>query len=225
MSQNETDQLINNHFEPRWPVVLAILAVLILLSGLPGRIRLFPAWFPYIAGIAVLMPIVVVSLVPAKEHWLRIERAVTLLFCLVSGCATVANLVSLINAMLHRSSEISGLQLLASGVAVWITNVLMFSLLYWQIDRGGPDARANNACPLPDWLFPQEGAPAEDLPPGWRPAFVDYFFLGFNTAAAFSPTDALPLTPRAKMLMMLQSTISLVTIVVVASRAINILGS
>ena len=106
---------------------------------------------------------------------------------------------------------------------MWVTNVLVFSLLYWQIDRGGPEARANDAGTRPDWLFPQAGAP-EDAPPDWRPTFVDYLFLGFSTATAFSPTDALPLTSRAKMLMMLESTISLATIVVVASRAINILG-
>jgi hypothetical protein len=115
-------------------------------------------------------------------------------------------------------------QLLTSSIAVWVTNVLMFSLLYWQIDRGGPESRVNNASTQPDWLFPQAGAP-EDAPPDWRPTFVDHLFLGFSTATAFSTTDVMPLTPRAKMLMMLESTISLVTIVVVGPRAINILGN
>jgi uncharacterized membrane protein len=107
---------------------------------------------------------------------------------------------------------------------VWATNVLVFSLLYWQIDRGGPEARMAHASPKPDWLFPQEGAPAEDVPLGWRPAFVDYLYLGYSTGTAFSTTDAMPLTSRARLLMMLESTISLLTVVVVASRAINILG-
>ena len=127
--------------------------------------------------------------------------------------------------MVSRSAEIGGLQLLASSTAVWVTNALVFSLLYWQIDRGGPEGRVNAANTRPDWLFPQEGAPAEDVPPGWRPAFVDYLYLGYSTATAFSTTDAMPLTPRAKLLMMLESPISLLTIVVVASRAINILGA
>jgi uncharacterized membrane protein len=108
---------------------------------------------------------------------------------------------------------------------VWIINTLIFSVLYWQMDRGGPETRLNNAGTKPDWLFPQEGAPAEGVPPEWRPGFVDYLFLGYSTATAFSTTDVIPLTPRAKMLMMLQSTISLVTIVIVAARAINILGN
>ena len=92
------------------------------------------------------------------------------------------------------------------------------------MDRGGPEARANKAEKKPDRLFPQEGA-VEDVPADWRPTFVDYLFLGFTTSTAFSPTDTLPLTSRAKILMMLQCTISLVTIVAVASRAINIMGN
>jgi len=210
--------------EPRWPVVLTVLAVLFLLAVLPGRIRLLPIWLFYVIAIEVIAPMAAVTLTAAKARWLRVERVMTLFFFVVAGAATIAGLAYLIHIMVRRSVEISGLQLLTSSIAVWITNVLMFSLLYWQIDRGGPEARLNNASTQPDWLFPQVGAP-DDVPPDWRPVFVDYLFLGFTTATAFSPTDALPLTSRAKMLMMFESTISLVTIVVVASRAINILGS
>jgi hypothetical protein len=213
------------HFEPRWPVALAIIAVILLLGALPGRIRLLPIWVSYVIGIAVLIPIGAVGLSAAKPWWLRVERTVTLIFFVVPGVATLANLGNLIWAMVNRSAEIGGLQLLASSVAVWITNALLFSLLYWQIDRGGPEARVNAASTRPDWLFPQEGAPAEDVPRGWQPTFVDYLYLGYSTATAFSTTDAMPLTPRAKLLMMLESAISLMTIVVVASRAINILGN
>jgi hypothetical protein len=210
--------------EPRWPVGLAILAVILLLALLPERVRLFPAWFPYVLGMALIVPMAAVGLSADKARWLRVERAIMLLFVVVTGVGTLANLANLIGTMVRRSAEIGGLQLLTSSVAVWVTNVLTFSLLYWQIDRDGPEARANNADTKPDWLFPQTGVP-EDAPPDWRPTFVDYLFLGFSTATAFSPTDVLPLTSRAKMLMMLESTISLATIVVVASRAINILGS
>jgi hypothetical protein len=212
-------------FEPRWPVVIAILAVILLLTLLPGRLRLFPIWVTYIVGGAVLTPIVAVGLTAARARWLRVERTVTLLFFVVVAVVTLANLGNLIGAMVRRPADISGLHLFASSIAVWVTNVLIFSLLYWQIDRGGPESRANHAGLRPDWLFPQEGAPAEDVPPGWNPSFVDYLFLGYSTATAFSTTDVMPLTSRAKMLMMLESTISLATIVVVAARAINILGS
>jgi hypothetical protein len=210
--------------EPRWPVALAIVAVVFLVVLMPERIRLFPAWFPYVVGIALILPMAGVGLTAGKARWLRVERTIMLLFVVVMGVGTLVNLANLIGTMVRRSAEIGGVQLLTSSIAAWVTNVLTFSLLYWQIDRGGPEARVNNASTRPDWLFPQTGAP-EDAPPDWRPTFVDYLFLGFSTATAFSPTDALPLTSRAKMLMMLESTISLVTIVVVASRAINILGN
>jgi len=210
--------------EPRWPVALAILAVVLMLALLPGRLTLFPRWFPYVIGIVVFAPMVAVKLTAAKARWLRVERTITLLFFVLMGVGTLANLANLVGAMVRRSAEIGGLQLFMSSIAVWVTNVLTFSLLYWQIDRGGPESRANTGGTRPDWLFPQAGA-GEDVPPDWRPTFVDYLFLGFSTATAFSPTDALPLTSRAKMLMMLESTISLTTIVVVAARAINLLGS
>jgi len=209
--------------EPRWPVVLTVLAVVCLLAVLPGRVRLLPIWLSYIVAVGVSVPMAAVTLTAAKERWLRIERVITLLFFVVAGVGTLMGLGYLIHSMVRRSEEIGGLQLLTSSIAFWVINVLIFSLLYWQIDRGGPEARLNNAGTNPDWLFPQAGAP-KDVPRDWRPMFVDYLFLGFTTATAFSPTDALPLTSRAKMLMMCESTISLVTIVIVASRAINILG-
>jgi hypothetical protein len=222
MTTKEQSQSIR--IEPRWPVILAILAAILMVVLLPERVVLFPVWFPYVIGIALILPMAAVGLSAEKTRWLRVERTIMLLFIVAMGVGTLANLASLIRAMVRRSGEVGGLQLLASSIVVWVSNVLIFSLLYWRIDRGGPEARANNAGTRPDWLFPQAGAP-EDAPPDWRPTFVDYLFLGFSTATAFSPTDALPMTPRAKMLMMLESTMSLGTIVVVASRAINILGS
>ena len=157
--------------EPRWPVALAILAVLFLLAVLPGRVRLFPAWFPYVVGIVVLAPMAAVGLTAGNARWLRVERTVTLLFFVFAGARTLANLAYLIRAMVRRSAEISGLQLLTSSIAVWVTNVLVFSLLYWQIDRGGPEARANNAGTKPDWLFPQAGgSPTTCRPTGGRPS-------------------------------------------------------
>lgn len=210
--------------EPRWPVAFAVLAVALLLTILPDRVRVLPVWVPIVLGIVLIAPMVAVMLTRAQQPWLRIEHTITLVFCTVVGSGMIVGLSLLIAEMVRRSGEISGIQLLTSSVAMWVLNVITFSLIYWQIDRGGPEARANNASPRPDWLFPQEGAP-QDVPPGWRPTFVDYLFLGYSTATAFSTTDLMPLTSRAKLLMMLESTISLVTIVAVMSRAINILGS
>ena len=212
------------HIEPRWPVVLATVAVLSLLTWLPDRVRLVPAWIPFLAVTALIVPMAALALSTAKARWLRIERIVTLLFIVFGGLTIVDILQNLLYSMVRRSAEITGLQLLASSIAVWAENVLIFSVAYWRIDRGGPEARANRASTKPDWVFPQEGAP-EDAPLDWRPTYIDYLFLAFCTATAFSPTDAQPMTSRAKLLMMLESLISLVTIAAVASRAINILGS
>jgi uncharacterized membrane protein len=211
--------------EPRWPVALAILTVFVLLLALPRRIQLLPTWLLYILTTAVLVPIAGLALATAKAHWLRLERMATLLFALASGVGTAANLANLISAMIHQSGQISGLQLLSSSIAVWITNVFAFSLLYWHVDRGGPESRARNTHRRPDWRYPQDGAATTEVPSDWRPTYVDYLFLSFSTATAFSTTDVTPLTPRAKMLMMLESSLSLVTLVVVTARAINILGN
>jgi hypothetical protein len=198
--------------EPRWPVAAAIIFLLGLLELLPSRVRVFPNWFPYLLVLALIVPMAAVSISAAKAPWLRIERIVVYLFVASASLLNFSALGLLLTAMLHRSKE------------VWATNVLVFSLAYWRMDRGGPENRANCMSTKFDWLFPQEGAP-EHVPPGWHPTFVDYLFLAFCAATAFSPTDVLPLTSRAKMLMMFESTVSLVTIVTVAARAINILGS
>jgi hypothetical protein len=210
--------------EPRWPIIVAVVVVVLLLAVLPSRVRVFPAWVPWLTAIVLIVPMAALALNTATGALLRIERIVTAVFLMIAGFGIIAALKTLISAMVRRSSEVTGLHLLTSSIAVWATTVLLFSVAYWRIDRGGPEARANHANRKPDWLFPQDNA-GEDVPPDWRPTFVDYLFLAFCTATAFSPTDAQPLTARGKLLMMLESTISLVTIVVVASRAINILGS
>jgi len=210
--------------EPRWPVMSAVLFVLLLLAILPGRVRLFAPWVPWVVAVALLLPMGATAATSSRAFWVRVERVSTVIFSLVIAALTLDTLVYLVRSMVSRSTELGGLELLASSIGVWVTNVVAFSLLFWQIDRGGPGGRSVAGTPRPDWLFPQPEAPVEEVPPGWKPAFVDYLFLAFSTATAFSATDALPLTPRAKLLMMVESSISLATIVVVASRAINILG-
>ncbi len=211
--------------EPRWPAMLAIFLVALLLELMSGRIRLFPGWVPWALSFGVFIPVFLVALAPDQARWLPLERAATFTFCVIGTAGTVANLANLVAVMVAHGHAVAGQQLLVSSIGVWLVNVLSFSLLYWQVDRGGPGRRGTDGEPRPDWLFPQEGAPPEDVPPGWKPVYVDYLFLAFWTATAFSPTDALPLTPRSKLLMMAESSISLSTIIVVASRAINILGN
>jgi hypothetical protein len=210
--------------ESRWLVILAVVAVFILLILLPSRIREFSIWFGCALVSALIVPMVALSLSTNKRWWLHVEGITTPVFILVTGFALVDNLQFLLFQMVRGHVKLTGLTLLTSSVAVWATNVLIFSLVYWRIDRGGPETRANQADILPDWLFPQEEVP-ELVPIRWCPSFVDYLFLSFCTATAFSPTDALPLTSRAKALMMLEGVVSLVTIIMVLARAINTLGT
>lgn len=210
--------------ESRWPVILTILLALGLTRVLPDRLRIAPSWVLYLQVTAVLASMVAVWRTGGKRRWLRVERWVVLIFCLVMGIATLGGLVELIREILAGSKAIDGVYLLTSSIGLWVSNVLLFSLLYWQIDLDGPEARLHNSSRHPDWLFAQTTLP-QDLMPGWRPTFVDYLFLAFTTGTAFSPTDTLPLTPRAKLLMMAESAISLVNLATVAARAINILGS
>ena len=208
--------------EPRWTPALAILVVLFLLVVLPHHVRVMPVWVFHVAVLALLVVMAAATLRPANTLWQRIERMLIILLAAVYVANTTVELADMIGVITLHPSKSNAFSLLSSSVAIWVANVLTFSMLYWQIDRGGPYARASTLSVQPDWLFPQAATP-EDVPPDWRPLFLDYLFLGYNTATAFSPTDALPLTRRAKMLMMLESTISLLTLVIIVGHAINVL--
>ena len=128
----------------------------------------------------------------------------------------------LINALV-RGAEVtnSADSLLASGALVWIGNALVFGLLYWQLDSGGPLARHRTPRRYPDFAFTQQMSP-ELAPPGWRPRYVDYFILGITTSTAFSPTDVMPMAAWAKLTLALRSLISLTVIGLVIARAVNV---
>ena len=144
---------------------------------------------------------------------------------------TLIALISLTNAwsagrliwqIVHTRQHQPATTLLVTGGAIWLTNVIAFGLWYWEFDRGGPVARALAIQPYPDFLFPQMTDP-ELAPPSWEPMFADYFYLSFTNATAFSPTDVLPLSRWAKMLMLVQSAVSLLLAALVIARAVNIL--
>ena len=207
--------------ESRWPPVLSIIVVFCLLTTIPGHVHALPVWVSYVAMVALVVPMAAVALTKGNIRWLSMERMMIILFATVYVVNTIVELADMIGVItLHRTGN-NAFALLSSAVTIWVMNVLAFSLLYWQIDRGGPYGRARKLSVRPDWVFPQPEP--QDLPPDWRPLFLDYLYLGYNTATAFSPTDALPLTHRAKMMMVMESTISLLTSVIVLSRAINVL--
>lgn len=210
--------------ESRWPPALVILAVVLIAAATRAHVHVLPPWVSYAAALAVLTPMVSVALTRGSTLWLRIERTMIFVFAAAYVLNVAAELADMIGVVTLHPGRANAFSLLSSSVVIWTVNLVTFSLLYWQIDRGGPHARANGLNVRPDWVFAQPAA-AEDLPPDWKPLFLDYLYLGFNTATAFSPTDALPLTRRAKMLMMVESALSLLTLVIVLSRAINIIPS
>ncbi len=208
--------------ESRWAVSLAVLAALLLQAFLPDHLAPHPRWL-----LPTCEALLLVGLITANPR--RFERlspnvrvASMLLIALMSAANawSAGRLVfGLVDGTEHSTS--AG-RLLLNGGAIWLTNVVVFALWYWELDRGGPVARMLAMKPYPDFLFVQMQSP--DLAsPDWEPAFLDYLYLSFTNATAFSPTDVLPMSRWAKCTMMLQSAISLATVVLVIARAVNTL--
>jgi hypothetical protein len=149
------------------------------------------------------------------------RRTVALALVAVVGVSNGLLLTALLGSLI-TGHETSGGELLLKGAAIWGTNVIAFGLMFWGFDRGGPVERLRSDRPLPDFQFPQDENP-ELAQPGWQPRLVDYVYVSFTNSIAFSPTDAMPLTRWAKLLMLLESSISAMTVLLVAARAINIL--
>jgi uncharacterized membrane protein len=135
--------------------------------------------------------------------------------------SNIASAIRLVQSLIDGSVN-DATKLLWFGGSIWLTNIVVFGLWYWEFDRGGPGARAEAIDPYPDFLFPQMSDP-EYAPEHWAPSFFDYLYTSFTNASAFSPTDVLPLTRWAKILMMVQSATSLITVGLVIARAVNIL--
>lgn len=206
--------------EPRWLAWIVVLALTGLYTSLPGHLIVGPRW--------AFMAIVIVLLVPTMfTHYRRYQRINKILGFVVSGVVTagmIASVSLLIQGLPEHREQPT--ELLLSAAALWITNVLVFALWYWRLDAGGPHGRdQRNQHDDGAFLFPQmtiqrsSGLSTEN----WKPNFLDYLFLAFNTSTAFSPTDVPVLTRWAKVLMMLQSLISLTVLALLAARAVNIL--
>jgi hypothetical protein len=209
--------------EPRWPPAVALLAYM----GLNISLRV---WLPNAGAVRVpwLLPAIEAVLLAAllvgdparlarRARWAR-RVAVTLVVVLVVAALWSTGL--LIYDLINGSGVTnSPNELLASGGMVWLGNNLAFGLLYWLIDSGGPIARSKLETPV-DFAFTQQMSP-ELAPPGWKPVFLDYLHLGFTNATAFSPTDVMPLTLRAKYTMLVQSTVALALFGLIVARAVN----
>ncbi len=206
--------------ESVWPAQLTVLAAIGLQLSLPERLTVGPTWLlPALEGALVLGLAMATPRELEGEHMLRRRTAVALV-ALVSA-ANIFSLAALTHYLLHHNVN-KGQELIVAGVVIWLTNFLIFGLWYWEIDRGGPGRRAAGADGAPDFLFPQMSDDRIE-PRDWRPKFIDYLYVSLTNAAAFSPTDTMPLTPVTKSIMGVQSIVSLVTIGLIVSRAVNIL--
>lgn len=210
--------------EPRWPAALALLAVGGLNIALPANLAIIPPW-------SVLLLISVLLVPTFMTHRSGQHQLNQLLGYSVSGIITLAMIGSLglLISALPTHQETSE-ELLRSAASLWLTNILVFALWYWRLDAGGPNRRDQRFEHTEGaFLFPQmtmsKQAKAAAGQQNWSPNFIDYLFLAFNTSTALSPTDVPVLSRWAKLLMMLQSMISLTIIVLLAARAVNILGS
>lgn len=208
--------------EPRWPAAVAVIAVGGLYLALPAYLTIGPPWvFPGVI-LALLIPTVITH--RAGQH--SLNRILGFTVTALVTLAMIASVILLIAALpAHKESPTA---LLLSAASIWTTNVLVFALWYWRLDAGGPHGReARLGHPDGAFLFPQMTMPADAKTEAgqdtWSPNFVDYLFVAFNTSTAFSPTDVPVLARWGKVLMMLQSIISLTVLVLLAARAVNIL--
>ncbi len=211
--------------EPRWPIALVlgcfVVLTIVLRAVEPNRESLGPHWL--VPGIEIALLIVLLAADPGRvsgrRHWLR-----PLSIALVSALAAAALLsTAVLITELVQGGKVteSATSLLSSGALIWLGNCLVFGLLYWLLDSGGPYARFLGERDYPDFAFTHQMSP-ELAPPGWRPQYVDYLILGVTTSTAFSPTDVMPMARWAKLTMALQSLISLTVVGLVIARAVNV---
>ena len=207
--------------EHRWPAALGMLAAAGMQLALPHRVQVPPRWLVPAIELALLGALMVAN--PGRlDRRTRHLRATSLVLIAVISIANAVSASRLIVGLVRGTYGDDATTLLLVGSAIWLTNVIAFALWYWEFDRGGPVARAHAIQPYPDFLFAQMQSTAL-APPEWEPTFVDYLYLSFTNATAFSPTDVMPLSRWAKMTMLAQSAISLATVALVIARAVNVL--
>jgi hypothetical protein len=217
--------------EPRWHASLAVVAAMVLYITLPPRLTIGPAW---VAPALVLLLLIPLSILVPRRHretrrtrfWSILLIAIVNFFNLTSVLLLVGGLFRPEKAALHAAGI-----LLRTGAQIWATNILVFALWFWELDGDGPDARAHaNAATEfegADFLFPQMqmalagGDDMQCIDRNWKPQFIDYLYLAFTNSTAFSPTDTMPLSRWAKILMTVEALISLITIAIVVARSIN----
>ena len=206
--------------EHRLAVSLVVVLVITLQFLLPRDLSL--GFQRYICGLEALLLISLIALTPrriGKHH--APTRNLSIALTSIMTISNISSAVKLIDGLVQGTIKDANM-LLLSGGSIWMANIVIFSLWFWELDRGGPGSRAEARKPVPDFLFPQMTAP-EFSEKSWHPRFFDYLYISVTNASAFSPTDTAPLSRWAKILMMVQSLTSLITVGLVIARAVNIL--
>jgi uncharacterized membrane protein len=198
-----------------------VLGAIAMQLALPQRVTFHPRWLLPVVELVLLAVLIAVNPGRIEQRDSRM-RVLSMLLIITISVANVISAGRLITGLVRGTESLDAGPLLLVGGAIWLTNVIAFSLWYWELDRGGPVDRAHAIRAHPDFLFPQMQSP-EFAPADWEPAYVDYLYLSFTNATAFSPTDVLPFARWAKLTMLLQSVISLATVALVIARAVNIL--
>jgi hypothetical protein len=218
------------HREPRWQPALAVVAALALYVTLPPRLIIGPSWLAPLLTLVILIPLLIV--VPRRHVETRRIRFWGIVLIAIVNFFNLASVLLLVAGFFHpEKTRIHGAALiLRSGLQIWLTNILVFGLWYWELDANGPDARAGVGPAVKnrnvDFLFPQmqmAGYGLRCIDERWRPQFYDYLYLAFTNSTAFSPADVMPLSRWAKGLMTVEAMISLITIAIVFSRAVGLL--
>ena len=225
----EPERRVKDRYQARLAVLLAVLLNIVL----PSKLIFGPIWAVPVIVAVLLTPLV--AMTPARTRDLHLMRALTIVLVAALNFFNVASVVLLINDLLNvhapGHTNLTAQELLSSGAAIWLTNVIIFALWFWELDGDGPFDRDRfpSACDTPsiDFLFPQMSMDRnriKGLPENWKPLFLDYLYLSFTNALAVSPTDTMPLTRTAKMLMLGESLISFVTVALILARSVNILS-
>jgi len=208
--------------EPRWPAVVAALSIGVLFYAIPKSLTVLPDWILFALIVLLMIP----SIVFHRLGKTRLNEIFSYTWLVVITLAVISSLALLITRLpAHKESPV---ELLRAAAALWLGNLLVFASWYWRLDGGGPNERDKRSAHVDGaFLFPQM-IMDNDLrqrmgEQNWSPGFIDYLFLAFNTSTAFSPTDVPVLSRWAKIMMIVQSLISLVTIALLAARAVNIL--
>ena len=209
------------YFDQLWHVQVAVIIAMILQVLLPQRLTPGPR---YVMPAIEAVLLVILSLTTPKRYSGK-SKARRIVAIAMIGITVLANMTSLglLVQYLTSGAKADGKELIIAAVNIFLTNIIVFGLLYWEVDAGGPTMRHSNDTDRPDFMFPQENS-KELAPPDWLPTFVDYLYVSATNACAFSPTDTLPLTHRAKLLMLVQALVSLITVALVTARAVNILN-